>query len=126
MALMGHPWIQKNGLFPLAAKIVFAIGDFSGSKILAAVTGTSETVIDISHMELFRNQICRNAVKIILVRRPCDSILRGETGNPNFPAHDKISSGTFVWLGAAPADSMPVDVKDMLIDPAMFDEDDVW
>lgn len=64
MVLMGHPWIQKNGLFPLAAKIVFAIGDFSGSKILAAVTGTSETVIDISHMELFRNQICRNAVKI--------------------------------------------------------------
>lgn len=56
--------LQKNDLFRLSTKIGFSIGDSMSNKILAAITGTSETVIDISHMELFRNQICRNVVKI--------------------------------------------------------------
>lgn len=47
-----------------STKIVFTIGDFSSSKMFAAITDTRETLINISHMELFRNQICRNAVKI--------------------------------------------------------------
>lgn len=56
--------LQKNDLFRLSTKIGFSIGDSISNKTLSAITGTSEAVIDINHMELFRNQICRKIVKI--------------------------------------------------------------